>query len=192
MPIDMQQAFLRKRFLTFSGPIAPPATTNLRATLCGMVNEQAKEIVILFSSEGGSVEEGMSLYTYLKALPVDLTMHATGFVKSIAVPVFLAGNKRIAASNAKFLFHSFHWATGIPEIALLEVLEERTKTLRTALDWTKEVVKSTTKLTDSDFESLNLFNEPHILSASACTECGIVSSIGEPEMKAEFDPRVVI
>ena len=48
-----------------------------------MVNEGAQKITILFASSGGSTEDGIALYTYLKALPVELEMHAVGFVSSI-------------------------------------------------------------------------------------------------------------
>ena len=89
------------RYITFFGAISPPATTNLRIGLCALVNEGAKKITILFASPGGSTDDGIALYTFLTALPVELTMHAAGVVASIAIPVFLASSNRIASKNAR-------------------------------------------------------------------------------------------
>ncbi len=156
-----------------------------------MVNEGATEITILFSSDGGSTDDGMALYTYLKALPVKLTMHAVGFVRSMAVPVFLAAEQRLASENARFIFHGYTWTTPIPEAASLTTLEERTLSLEDAVAWTKEVVKATTKLTDREFESMHLFDRPRIFRPTDCAEWGIVSQVIEPEIKAEHNPRIV-
>ena len=105
------------RFLTFFGPISLPSTNNLRSVLCGLVNEGAKQVTILFASGGGSTDDGIALFTYLKALPVELTMHAVGNVNSIALPVFLAASKRFASKNARFLFHNYLWTSTMPEQA---------------------------------------------------------------------------
>ena len=93
------------RYLTFFGGISSPASTNLRSALCSMVNKGAKKITILFASWGGSTDDGIALYTYLTALPVELTMHAVGIVGSMAIPVFLAAPHRFASENARFFFH---------------------------------------------------------------------------------------
>ncbi len=182
---------ITKRFLTFDGPIRRPRTLNLRIMLCGLVNEGAKEITILFSSEGGSIEDGSALYTYLKALPVELTMHAVRCVRSIAVPIFLAAQNRYASKNARFYFHGYTWTTGMPETMSLETLEERTLLLEASVAWSKNVVKATTKLTDEDFEAMQLLSRPRIFTTAECVQWGIVSEICEPKMLAETDPRVV-
>lgn len=156
-----------------------------------MVNEGATEITILFSSEGGSTDEGMSLYTYLKALPVKLTMHAVGFVRSMGVPVFLAAEQRLASANARFFFHGYTWTTPMPEAASLTTLEERTLSLDDSVAWTKEVLKATTRLAERDFESMHLFDRPRIFRPADCAEWGIVSQVVEPKIKAEHHPRVV-
>ena len=180
-----------KRFIAFEGPISRQLTVNFRGGLCQLVNEGAKEITILFSSEGGSTDDGISLYTFLKALPVELTMHAIGLVKSIAIPLFLAAPNRYASQNARFYFHTYNWSTSVPETAVLTTLEERTLLIGDAVAWSKNIIQATTKLIESDFESMQLFKHPHIMTPARAADFGIISAITEPRMSVDAPTLVV-
>src|SRR5438045_924707 len=102
---------IRPVSLVFIGPIQNPAAKNLRNVCCNTVTAGTKEIQILFSSSGGLVDEGFALHNFLRALPVKLTMHAIGYVDSMALVVFLAGEIRFCSPDATFLFHDFAWGT---------------------------------------------------------------------------------
>ncbi|HSW87630.1 MAG TPA: ATP-dependent Clp protease proteolytic subunit [Candidatus Saccharimonadales bacterium] len=106
---QVQQQLPKHRVITFNGPINAPASNSFRLALCQLINQGAEEITILFSSSGGSVDDGIALYTYIQSIPVKITMHAVGVVGSIAIPVFLAAPSRVASSNARFFFHDFTW-----------------------------------------------------------------------------------
>src|SRR5882672_3321203 len=93
--------------LTFVGPINPPATVRFRNACSAAVNDKVTHLNILFSSTGGSLDEGFSLYGFLRALPVELTMHAIGSVESIANVIFLAADKRLATAESHFMFHPY-------------------------------------------------------------------------------------
>jgi ATP-dependent Clp protease protease subunit len=181
-----------ERYLTFFGPIRVPQTTSLRAALCGMVNEGAKKITILFSSDGGSTEDGIALYTYLTALPVELTMHAVGIVGSIAIPVFLSAPIRLASDNAHFFFHEYTWTHPLAGTVTQTTMEEQNILLGGALEWSKKIIKTKTKLTNAEFESRKMFDNPARFSAADAVTAGIVSSVAEPKIPAGSQPRVVI
>jgi len=70
-----------------------------------IVNAKPTELYFLFSSNGGSVDAGITFYNFLRALPVDITMHNMGSIDSIATVIFLAGSKRFACQHSAFLFH---------------------------------------------------------------------------------------
>ena len=63
-------------------------------------------LYFLFSSSGGSVDAGIALYNYLRALPVPIVMHNTGSIDSIANVVFLAADERYANPHSIFLLHA--------------------------------------------------------------------------------------
>jgi len=179
------------RFLTFLGSIRPPQSNNFRAGLLSMVNEGAKQITILFASDGGSTDDGIALYTFLKALPIELTMHAVGNVSSSALPVFLAAPNRLASHNAHFFFHNYTWSNGTPETVSDRTLSERSLLLAAALDWTREVIKASTNITDQDFDSLKLFDQPVLIEPSRAAQYGLITRIEEPLIPAGSQPRVV-
>jgi ATP-dependent Clp protease, protease subunit len=187
-----QPQFPDHRFVSFYGPINPPSSNNMRVGLTQMVNEGARKITLLFASPGGSTEDGISLYTYIKALPAEIIMHAVGNVGSIALPVFLAARTRLASQNARFVFHNYVWGSPQAENITQAVLAERTMLLDSALAWTRELVKATTKLTDVDFEGMKLFEKPIMINPRRALECGLISEIKEPAIPVGSHPRVII
>ena len=185
-----QQQPLLERTLTYFGPIRPPSTNGLRATLCGYVNEGAQKVTILFASDGGSIDDGIALYTYIKALPLEITMHAIGLISSIAIPVFCAGKNRFSSKNAKFYFHDYSWTYSQPTVVSRTMISEPAILLDAGISWTRDILKAETKFTDSDFDTLQLFQKPRILTAAEATSHGIVSAVVEPKIQAAHRPLV--
>lgn len=63
------------------------------------------KLYFMFNSNGGQVDAGIMLHNYLKSLPYEIIMHNISTIESIALPVFLAAQKRYAVPNATFLLH---------------------------------------------------------------------------------------
>jgi len=51
------------------------------------------------------VRDGVTLYNFIRSLPVKTIMHNIGIIDSIANVVFLAANERYANPSSSFLFH---------------------------------------------------------------------------------------
>lgn len=188
---QMQDQLPKHRVITFNGPINAPASTNFRIVLCQLINQGAKEITILFSSGGGSVDDGIALYTYIQSLPAKVTMHAVGIVGSIAIPVFLAAQNRIASNNSRFFFHDFTW-TFPTQLAPRTVIDEASIQLENALTWTKEVLRTNTQLTDKEINRKKLLKEPHIMVPLDALKYGVVQSQCEPSYSVMNIPLVVM
>jgi ATP-dependent protease ClpP protease subunit len=184
-------AAIPHRYLTFFGNIHAPATIPFRVALTQFVNEGASEVTVLFASGGGSIDDGLALFTFIRALPVKVTFHAVGIVGSIAVPLFLATPHRLASENAKFLFHEFHWTDPQAQRVTQSTIVERTLILGSAVGWTKDVIKATTKLTDQDMDDMNMFQEPVLMDATRALQVGLVEAIVEPKIPAESQSRIV-
>jgi ATP-dependent protease ClpP protease subunit len=158
-----------------------------------MVNEGATAITVLFSSWGGSTGDGMALYSYLRALPVELTMHAVGPVSSIAVPVFLAGAQRLAVDHASFFFHEYTWTDRDASRLTQATITERHMLLSQALAWSRSTLKSATNTTDAEIDRRKLFSgEPILLSATEAQQIGIISAVAAPSISAAAAPRIVV
>jgi ATP-dependent Clp protease protease subunit len=185
---------IKHRFLTFYGPINLPATNSLRVGLATLINEGAQEVTLLFASDGGSISDGIALYTYLKALPIKLNMHATGVIASIAVPIFLAADRanRFASSNARFFVHEYVWAYSQGATLGRSMLDEPTLILQSADAWTRDILKASTQLTDGDFETLKLFREPRIIDPGSATNMGLIAAVAEPRIAVGSQARVAL
>jgi ATP-dependent Clp protease protease subunit len=165
--------------LVFVGPIQNPAAKNLRTACCNAATQGVKEIQILFSSSGGFVDEGFALYNFLRALPVKLSMHAIGYVDSMALPVFLAGEQRFCCPDSTFLFHDFGWGSTGPVSQTRSQWADLQESLERSAFRAKELLKLRTTLTEQDFITLKLYEEATIKDASFAKEKGVVHEIKE-------------
>jgi ATP-dependent Clp protease, protease subunit len=98
------------QYIVFTAEVQTAQGAKLRAALTDASNA-GNDIYLLISSAGGNVSEGLNLAAYMRSLPVPITTHNIGQTDSIANVIFAAGAKRIANSNASFLFHgvSMHY-----------------------------------------------------------------------------------
>jgi ATP-dependent protease ClpP protease subunit len=72
------------------------AKTKALMAICSdiVAKEKPRAIYFLFSSVGGQVNAGITLYNFLRSLPVEIVMHNNGSIDSIANVIFLAASKR--------------------------------------------------------------------------------------------------
>lgn len=139
------------------------------------------ELYYFFSSKGGDVDAGFTLYNFLVSLQSKLivTIHNIGTVDSIANIIFVAAQKRYAAPNASFLFHgislNFNAApqgrTAIKEnLSMLDGMESRM-----AATLTKN-----TKMTEEEIKIL--FHQGEGKDVKFALEKGIISEIKTPSI----------
>ncbi|TFW32463.1 ClpP family protease [Massilia horti] len=96
----------------FIGPINHTSACTVRNLCLQALQSGASEIALHMSSEGGNMTAGFALHFFLKSLPLPLTTHNIGSVESVAVVIFLAGQKRYACPGTRFLVHPLHWGFG--------------------------------------------------------------------------------
>jgi ATP-dependent protease ClpP protease subunit len=117
----------------------------LRSRIVGALNQQNfGTLTILFSSEGGSTDQSMALYNFIRQLPVPVHMHAMGHVGSAAFPVFLAADKRTSAKNARFFLHEYDW--GFSGNQTLHRIQEATDRLKSDIELAKSIIQLRTKI----------------------------------------------
>lgn len=92
-------------YLGYCGPIDSAGATRLSSAVNLAVNEQFDSVHLCLSSPGGYVGDGIYLYHHLRSLPVELTIHNTGTVASIATTLFVAGGRRLCSPHSIFMIH---------------------------------------------------------------------------------------
>lgn len=65
----------------------------------------AHTITLCISSPGGDPAQAFYAYEMLRNYPIPITTHNVGSVHSAAIPIFLAGSRRLAVPHSTFLMH---------------------------------------------------------------------------------------
>jgi ATP-dependent protease ClpP protease subunit len=92
-------------YLNFHAPINPLTVQHFMSTCGQLVQQQHDALYLCLSTPGGEVPSGVTLYDFLRALPVHVTTHNMGNIDSIGNAIFLAGEKRLACKHSTFMFH---------------------------------------------------------------------------------------
>ncbi len=163
-------------YITYFDAIDDSKVKRLMALLTDIiVNVKPKELYFLFSSNGGSVDAGITLYNFLRSLSVDITMHNMGSIDSIATIIFLAGNKRYACQHSAFLFHGvefkFQNNSSLNNVQLNELLSR----IKTDQQKISGVLTERTKLTVEDIKTL--FVQGESKDPSFAISKGIINEI---------------
>jgi ATP-dependent protease ClpP protease subunit len=162
-------------YVSFSAEINAHTTESLIATMANCANARPAQVVLLLSTPGGVVMNGMNLYNVLRALPFKLVTHNVGNVDSIGNAVFLAGEERYACPHSTFMFHGV--AASLPPGSQFEA-----KQLRERLDNIKadelrigSIIEQRTDLTNRQVAAL--FREARTKDAAQAVSAGIVHQI---------------
>jgi ATP-dependent protease ClpP protease subunit len=134
-------------------------------------------LTLLFSSEGGSTDQALALFSYIVSLPIPVRMHAVGHVGSAANVVFLAGTARTASPFARFFFHEYDW--GFAERQTLRRIEEAAKRLRDDIEVSRQIIRSRTQAKDDILASLDGSSGPVILTLEQAKELGFITEIAD-------------
>jgi ATP-dependent Clp protease protease subunit len=95
-------------YVTLTGVVDQGMTHRVFQSMAIALNGGVKEIHALLQSTGGNVSDGVGLYNYLKAIPINFHFYNGGTVSSIAVIAFLGASNRYASANATFMIHKTH------------------------------------------------------------------------------------
>jgi ATP-dependent protease ClpP protease subunit len=95
-----------------------------------LYSKPVRKLRLLVASSGkGDIATGINLYTYLKALPVDVETIAFGELDVASILFFLGGKKRLAVSGCQFYFREGRYTIADPS-APLNALEEAVEVFR--------------------------------------------------------------
>lgn len=165
--------------LSFNGALHELSTNALRDRIAQIIEQiDFESLTIIFASEGGSTDQGISLYNFLRSLPIPIHMHAVGHVGSMAIPVFLAGHKRTCTPYSRFFFHAYDW--GFEGRQMSNRITEALKRLESDIKISNEIVAKHTKI---PHKQLNKFYDdtsiPTIFTPQEAQEVSIVKKITE-------------
>ncbi|MFA6594337.1 MAG: ATP-dependent Clp protease proteolytic subunit [Candidatus Buchananbacteria bacterium] len=106
LPSPVLENLFRKKILEISGEIDAEMSEYIRTAFSRLIAEGAPDIVILFTSTGGSVERGLEIYDMLKAYPGKKTGVVIAFAQSMAAIILQACDRRLILPHAIIFVHN--------------------------------------------------------------------------------------
>ena len=92
-------------YLSFNAGVSQKTAQTLLAVMFQQIAEGFDHIYIMFSTSGGTVSDGITLYNSIRSMPAKVTMHNVGNVDSIGNAIFLGAKERFACQHSTFMFH---------------------------------------------------------------------------------------
>ncbi|HEX5057634.1 MAG TPA: ATP-dependent Clp protease proteolytic subunit [Gammaproteobacteria bacterium] len=170
-------------YFTFHDVIEAPSVNRVIDFTNRALGEQnPQKICYLISSGGGSVDSGVTLYNYLRALPVTVVMHNVGSVDSIANAVFLAGQERYAMPASAFLLHGVMWNFHEKSTLSYPQMQEIMSRFDAAEQLIARIIGENTKLTTEEVRAL--FRQGESKTPQFAKEKGMIHDIREVKIEA--------
>jgi ATP-dependent Clp protease, protease subunit len=174
--------------IVYNGSLSPPQTNIFRNQLAflnqphqppGITHLPCTGLLIVLSSTGGSTFEMRSLYGLIRCLPYPIEIHAAGVVKSAAVPLMLAADRRTASPGTTFMFHPWTWSTELHPGHTAEGLQLLPMQLEDDIDWAKDILVERSNFTYEQIGDSKLFEKPIIEDVDFALERGLIHEVTE-------------
>jgi ATP-dependent Clp protease protease subunit len=168
---------MEEQWYTITGGIDVNTAHNLITYVNGQIyGSNIKKLKILISSGGGDVDSAIRIYSYLKALSIEIETIAFSQIDSAANIIYAAGNKRIAIKGCRFFLHEGTFTTG----AQTTTLHNHEEAMLIFKELLKKHVSILSKETGKKEKEVNKFlQESTILTAEKAKEIGLVHEIME-------------
>ena len=173
---------MKEAYIRFMAPVNPQTTDTLIRAIDERLKQGYTKLHLLVSSPGGSVFHGISLYNYLKGIPIDVATYNFGSVDSIGVVLFCAGKERFSVPNARFLIHGVTMQIS-GAISLDEKrIDEMLKSIRIDKSNIASIIAETTNKTPKSI--FDIIDERKTLNPIEAKKFGLVTDI-----KTELIPK---
>ena len=162
--------------VSFTSPISPATAPVLTGALADVVNKGNDEIHLFLSTPGGTVQDGIAIYNFIRSLPVPLIVYNIGNVNSIGNVVFQAAGRRVASRTSSFMFHGVGFDIQNARLELKQ-LRERMQGIENDQSLITDVMVRHTNLDRTHVN--NLFLEMAYLKANEALEHGITDEVSD-------------
>jgi ATP-dependent protease ClpP protease subunit len=173
-------------YINFHAGINLATVQNLMAAVSQKMMMGTTEFYFLFSTPGGAVMSGLTLYNFLRGLPTPVTMHNVGNVDSIGNAIFMAADaqRRFACAHSTFMFHGVGYDV---QNARVEEKNSREMLHGILADQKRigDILVQRSGLTAT--QSRKLFREARTKDAPQALSAGIVSDVRDVQIPAGAD-----
>jgi ATP-dependent Clp protease protease subunit len=179
----MTQQKLDTVYINFCDQFIQPKTQALMNACAEIINQrQPKTLYLCLSGSSGMVADAITVYSFLRGLPVRLITHNIGSLDVIATIVFLAGEERYASPATQFLLNGVHGQILGPSSVAISQFQEIIKELEEDQNRIINLMRSRTQLTESELKEL--FKQRASKSPEFAKSKGIINEIRDLAISA--------
>ena len=135
---------MNELYVRFMAPVIPDTTAQLFQVLDAAIQSKVERLHLMISSPGGTVFHGLSIYNFLRGMPLETYTYNFGSVDSIGVVIFCAGKRRSSVPHARFLIHGVQFNVQGNAVFDEKQLEEHLKSVKIDQENIARVIADTT------------------------------------------------
>jgi ATP-dependent protease ClpP protease subunit len=181
---QQENAAMPITYINFHAGINPHTCQNLMTAMAQKLSAGTDHFYVLFSTPGGEVPTGITVYNFLRSIPALITMHNVGNVDSIGNAIFLSAKLRSACAHSTFMFHGVGF-----DVKNLRVEEKNARELLHGIlaDQARiaDIIVDRTNI--SRRQSRQLFREARTKNANEALATGVVQTVADPAIPAGAD-----
>ena len=164
-------------YLVFHASVNPVTAQHFMATCANLLNQGNNELYLCLSTPGGEVASGITIYNFLRGLPIKVITHNIGNIDSIGNAIFLAGEMRRASQHSTFMFHG----VGFDIKSQMRIEEKNLREMMDAMsaDHKRMADIIADRTTLSFDEARQLFTEARTKNADDALNAGVVHEVAD-------------
>jgi ATP-dependent Clp protease protease subunit len=169
-------------YVSFSADVNISTAEQLQAVAANIVSQGHDEMHLLLSTPGGAVQYGITIYNFLRALPIRVITHNLGNVDSIGLVIFLAGEERYACPHTTFMLHGVALQVPAPTSLFERNFKDSLSRLSADQERIKGIYSDRSQITMEEAEVL--FLQETTLTAEEAMNRGIVHEVRQLSIPA--------
>jgi ATP-dependent Clp protease, protease subunit len=169
-------------YVSFSADVNITTAEQLQAVAANVVSQGHPELHLLLSTPGGAVQYGITIYNFLRSLPIRIITHNIGNVDSIGMVVFLAGEERYACPRTTFMLHGVAMQVHAPTSLFERNFKDSLSRLAADQERIKGIYSDRSHVTVEEAESL--FLQETTLTAEEAVSRGFVHEVRQLNIAA--------
>jgi ATP-dependent protease ClpP protease subunit len=162
-------------YKNFHAPINPLTAQHFMSACGNLITQGHDELYLCISTSGGQIPSGITLYNFLRSVPVKVTTHNMGNIDSIGNAIFLAGADRRACPHSTFMFHGAAFDMAVAAHLEVKNLREMLDALLADQQRIASILVERTTITPD--QAGQLFTEARTKDANDALKNGIVHAI---------------
>jgi ATP-dependent protease ClpP protease subunit len=168
---------MSQHIVHFHCQIDQSSSERFRDQCLAAMSAGASSLLLNLSTVGGSTNFGFTLYTFLKSLPVPITVFNAGNIESMGIVMYLAASERIASPHSRFLIHPMNWYFNHSTVDHSR-LREYLSSLNNDLDRYVKIFELETAQADRKLDIFKCLSaEEKVIAAQDSMSCGIAHRV---------------